>query len=1267
MFSKVLDCPSCGTRFSYEHEGMIFPEQISCPKCGVSRAYKEFSALIFCQECRAKLRVPLDILFDNDLSCPDCGSLLNANINAEYLEDTAASTLSSNGIDRRQLYKRMLQDGEVFDKYQIIRLLGKGGMAEVYLAEHLLLKQKCALKLMRSGMNSDDPVYVKRFLREAKLSHQCNHPNIVRVYDVGSDFKTGYLFIAMEYVEGKTLYEMVKERKFTEEELRDVLQAMAQALAALKKLHVIHRDIKPSNIMRDTNGIYKLMDLGIAKSENNQQSGDVTLTMEQSSIGTPNYASPEQCRAAHRVDARSDIYSLGASLYHVASGELPFRGETAVETILSVLQDDPKPLKSLRPDLSGNLVELIEKMMKKMPEQRPATPEKLLAELNKGNNNILTRLGKAADTASGKGSVAAGKSGSSKTSSIIKLAGAAAAVILLITAGIVFGINLGKGNEKPAAEEPVVQSGKKPDTAGKNSLPAAASKSAVTEKVPNAAPGKVQAAAPAAKAVAENKSQAAEAALKSSEIKKVAEIKPDSGKKATVKVEVKPANVVQAANSEPVKKAAKPVAAKSKSGKAQFVLSNAPGSLTNRLKSCTEQLEKLKKSGTKAPEIAAFLEKQKQILTGQIEYRRKLHELKSSYNDSEGVLLTDTLTKFNRQYNSLSDSQLDELEKNIYIQLQNRAVDPDIEFEDKPLSLYIADNCDNFSLIPDFQKLFREKYSDGNMILKKLSDSYRHFTLQQWEEGFLFLWYSQGVEDIDREKVFSYLSPQAMPPVIGFAGSCSKMRDYELKPVDFTALKRFLMLRPQINNLADQAGKTLMHYAAEYNDVELAKILLASGFNCSKNTDNNGVTPWQAALRTGSGRMAEFLQKNKLIYQDNKADRRQYKFWRAVEKSDLNTVRNLLRYHANPYWYNSCGVNALQYACMKQDTKLAKVLLDHNVNPKTYIDRFKHDNNPIQMAIQGKNVGLFELLLKADGGLTGDDRLLFHTDIASSSVANEHALGLYLVDTALTNQWTFSEFKSFFDLLRQHNQFDINYVFNGHTMLTLACLAGKESDEENNEESPRNRMVSYLVRCGAKTTVNFQGRPLKELFPELRKLAGKIPVNVPQVSNTANTDPVSEISARTAAAYTKQNDLVTEKHFNLTFKVKRLLRCKYRDGELRVVNSADDLAGEIASGDWVAAWKMSEPMKLPLNGDFYIRNVEVLACNRQYVYIAYNSNAQLGGCRIRWNSNEIEVTDKVSGDAEFELRVTFSTQPPKGKGKIIRSTNHRRLKPPQTN
>ena len=375
MFSKILDCPICEHRFSFDYKAGI-TKTITCPLCKESRSYSDFSALTLCPSCHKKLQVPLDIFENPDVSCPVCNAPLTTNDfvseenNSILLDDSPKIVLHSK--------RRILKDGEIFDKYKVIRMLGKGGMAEVYLVEHLLLKQLCALKIMRSNIESDDPVFAKRFIREAKLLHELNHPNIVNVYDVGCDFKSSHLFIAMEYIDGKTLLELSKERQLSEQQLLEILEVMASALSALNERKIVHRDIKPSNIMVSSKGVYKLMDLGVAKTESDRQAGELTLTMDKSAIGTPSYASPEQCQSAHCVDIRSDIYSLGTTIYHLAAGKIPFDGGSTIEIILKVIQDEAEPLKNLRPDLSHEFIRLIEVMMKKKPDDRPENPEMLL-------------------------------------------------------------------------------------------------------------------------------------------------------------------------------------------------------------------------------------------------------------------------------------------------------------------------------------------------------------------------------------------------------------------------------------------------------------------------------------------------------------------------------------------------------------------------------------------------------------------------------------------------------------------------------------------------------------------------------------------------------------------------------------------------------------------------------------------------------------------------------------------------------------------------
>lgn len=367
MSSMILDCPVCQNRFPFQNEGGI-PDCITCPGCGKKSRSNDYSAMMFCPSCRSKLAVPLEMLDGNTINCPHCDHEFLPETDS-LMNEAESAVFEDDNQDAPE--KRIFQDGAFFDKYKILRILGKGGMAEVYLAEHLLLKQLCALKLMRPSLYDSNPRFIKRFIREAKITHRIKHPNIVSVYDVGSDQKTGYLFIAMEYLDGQSLLEKAKEKVLTERELLDMALTMTSALSALEMEKVVHRDIKPSNIMFCRNGTMKLMDLGVAKAESDSMDGELTLTMEQTSIGTPSYASPEQCESAHNVDIRSDIYCLGATLYHAASGHVPFGGGTPFEIMLKVLREEPVPLAKYRSDLSCRFLQLIQDMMQKAPTLRP--------------------------------------------------------------------------------------------------------------------------------------------------------------------------------------------------------------------------------------------------------------------------------------------------------------------------------------------------------------------------------------------------------------------------------------------------------------------------------------------------------------------------------------------------------------------------------------------------------------------------------------------------------------------------------------------------------------------------------------------------------------------------------------------------------------------------------------------------------------------------------------------------------------------------------
>ena len=278
--------------------------------------------------------------------------------------------------------------------YRIECVLGSGGMADVYLATHTLLNKKFAIKVMKPELGVRDPMMAKRFVREAQLAQKVDHPNIVKVYDVGNDPTTGLLFIVMEYVEGQTLFDYSQGKHLPSQRIREIAYEMTKALVELHRMGIVHRDIKPSNIMLCSDGSIKLMDLGIAKAMHNGNEGELTLTVDQAVLGTPAFCSPEQCRDAKSVDIRSDIYCLGTSLYAIATGKVPYDGTTAVEIILKVLEEKPTPLAEIRPDLDADLIHLIEHMMEKSPDKRPQTPQDLLLMLvsRKSNHKRLKKI-----------------------------------------------------------------------------------------------------------------------------------------------------------------------------------------------------------------------------------------------------------------------------------------------------------------------------------------------------------------------------------------------------------------------------------------------------------------------------------------------------------------------------------------------------------------------------------------------------------------------------------------------------------------------------------------------------------------------------------------------------------------------------------------------------------------------------------------------------------------------------------------------------------
>jgi len=263
-----------------------------------------------------------------------------------------------------------------FTDYEILDRVGAGAMGTVFKARHRKLSRLVALKVLRPSL-ARDRRYVERLRREARLVASLNHPHIVTGFDLGEE--GGYHFFVMEFVEGKSLRAALAERGlFPEAFVRKVAQQIGQALAHAHACGIIHRDIKPANLLLDATGNLKLTDLGLAKGPT-----DMTLTRDGATVGTPQYISPEQARNPQDVDVRSDLYSLGATLYHLATGVPPFRAETLAQLILQVLHDAPVAPERQNPELSAGMSLVLRKLLVKDREARYQTPDELLADLDR--------------------------------------------------------------------------------------------------------------------------------------------------------------------------------------------------------------------------------------------------------------------------------------------------------------------------------------------------------------------------------------------------------------------------------------------------------------------------------------------------------------------------------------------------------------------------------------------------------------------------------------------------------------------------------------------------------------------------------------------------------------------------------------------------------------------------------------------------------------------------------------------------------------------
>ncbi len=267
--------------------------------------------------------------------------------------------------------------GRRIGDYQLLRRLGRGGMAEVYLAEHLSLRRQVALKVLRKNLAGDE-AYIRRFQNEAQAAAKLVHANIVQIYEVGC--VDGTYYISQEYVPGQNLKQLLGRLGHGVDAVQavNIIRQVAAGLHKAAEQKIIHRDVKPENIMITPGGEVKVADFGLARVARDGEA--LNLTQVGITMGTPLYMSPEQVEG-RAVDPRSDIYSFGVTCYHMLAGHPPFDGPTALNVAVQHLKTEPKRLEVSCPHLPDGLCRIVHKMLAKKPEDRYQRPIDLLKEL----------------------------------------------------------------------------------------------------------------------------------------------------------------------------------------------------------------------------------------------------------------------------------------------------------------------------------------------------------------------------------------------------------------------------------------------------------------------------------------------------------------------------------------------------------------------------------------------------------------------------------------------------------------------------------------------------------------------------------------------------------------------------------------------------------------------------------------------------------------------------------------------------------------------
>ncbi|MDQ3749318.1 MAG: protein kinase [Acidobacteriota bacterium] len=331
-----------------------------------------------------------EVCGDDKTLLAEVESLLSSLGSAESFMETPAIAEAADVIEAET---KRLESGTCFGHYEIIKQIGAGGMGEVYLAEDKKLDLKVAVKILNEKFSQDESS-LYRFIREAKAASALNHPNILVIHEIGETDEARY--IVSEFVKGKTLREVLKEKPLTLSEVLDISIQITGALCTAHEAHLIHRDIKPENIMIRPDGYVKVLDFGLAKLV--EQKNPSILSLEPSTVrqnqtakgvimGTVNYMSPEQAKG-ERVDERTDIFSLGVVIYEMMAGRTPFAGDSMSETFANLINAEPQPLSRFAANVPDEMQRIVAKMLRKNKDERYQTMMDVLTDSRDLRENL---------------------------------------------------------------------------------------------------------------------------------------------------------------------------------------------------------------------------------------------------------------------------------------------------------------------------------------------------------------------------------------------------------------------------------------------------------------------------------------------------------------------------------------------------------------------------------------------------------------------------------------------------------------------------------------------------------------------------------------------------------------------------------------------------------------------------------------------------------------------------------------------------------------